>query len=471
MRLFLKALKWLGIGVAGLIGLVILAYGVLVVINWSDEPPSEAALYFEAPDYSLDELLDPANAVPYAIGLKLPREEDPRGAGAEWLEWTQLPLNKQRETEEPLPASALTDPWDVLWPFIRACGEDINSQCRAFIETEREDLRSLLDENRWLLQRYDRLFDYTVWKEPVLQNEVAALTIAVPDNGLVMLHKLHVLELARAGQFQAALELLEREARFFRFALEKTNTFIGRTMFASWLRRNLYWTNEILRLAGTENNLAVPAVWEQPLTPSERSIRRVVASDLVMTHSLIEEMRQDDEAGFKWRFLEPLFQAQGMVNLQAEAYLKIEDALTGNLTELPAAIKAFYEWQQEQPPLRMYNPVGHYYQHAYQSVTFILGYSLSVTDLESTRRALILEHQLRAEDVADENIPAWLANADIRNPYTDEPFCWDTEAGAITYEPLSPDEDASLNRVFGVLWCALHPWKCFQETVKNAFFG
>ena len=447
--MFLKILKWFGVGLAGLFGLVILAYGVLVAINWSDEPPSETYLAFEAELEgldSLDLLLDPENAVPYSIGLSVARDENPREVGEEWIRWTQLPLSEQRQTEEPDPWSENAEPLpDVLNRFLSLCWRSIDSECAAFLEESHEQFRPALAEVR-KTARYERLLDYSVWREPVLRNVTTYPSYPVPiGSSRAHLHGLRAYDQARRGEFQEAINLLDKEARFSRFVLEESSNFLVKATLAQSMEINILWANEVLRLARAESDISVLTAWLEPLTRAERSMRGAMAADLALEYSIYKEFLETDDVQPSMRafqvFLGPLLSIQGSVNLLAEMYNRVDKALDVPFRELPGAQERGYEdLREKHRGIRLRNPVGHYLFRRWRSPGYSLSYGLRVADIEGARRVLMLAQQLRAEGVAPEDVPARLQTADIRNPYTEAPFGWDAEAGEIIFEGLAPGD-------------------------------
>lgn len=67
-------------------------------------------------------------------------------------------------------------------------------------------------------------------------------------------------------------------------------------------------------------------------------------------------------------------------------------------------------------------------------------YASRLTDLEGVRRATLVAIALREAKVAHADVAATLSTSELRNPYNDQPFAWDSEAGAIFFRGLALGE-------------------------------
>ena len=447
--MFLRILKWLGIGVAGLFGLVVLAYGVLVVINWSDEPPSETYLAFKAELDEVGPVDHPDNGFVYFAGFDAPEGEDPVDLGREWIEWSQLPFDQVTKVEEPS-GKAFSDLYDhaPIGELRSACGQ-FDSECLDFLHGDPDALRSAIAKSDWVVERYQELLGHSVWHE--LPPKTWLPMYGHRDwmfAGLLYRHQ--AWQLAREGAYQEALEMLDQEARLLRMMLEATTIDISARLVTHQLQGNLQWTNTVLRGADHSRRAAVPSTWLLPVSESERSRKRTYYM-LIFLYLLAP--LDSDNPGHEfwverfspleqlwWRLKSPLVLPQAMLNLQAEVFQRTDNAITQDYPDIPEALEATEAYVESLITDRflfgLRNPLWLVSEdHRFSYVGFLP--SPEVPDLEGARRVLILAQQLRAEGVAPEEVPARLQTADIRNPYTDEPFGWDAEAGEITFNGLA----------------------------------
>ena len=91
----------------------------------------------------------------------------------------------------------------------------------------------------------------------------------------------------------------------------------------------------------------------------------------------------------------------------------------------------------EAATFRIYNRVG---VAGLANLSSFSTYAARVSDIEGTRRAVLLAATLRASGTASEHLPTTVASAELRSPYTDRPFDWDEPRGAIVFRGLETGE-------------------------------
>src|SRR5690349_8548465 len=97
----LKASAWL---LGGVLTLSIALYVTLLLINWRDRPPSEAALRLTAAYNNRAAIPDADNAYVYVMGFAAAAGEDPNAAGARRIEWLRsLADQAPVATDDPAP--------------------------------------------------------------------------------------------------------------------------------------------------------------------------------------------------------------------------------------------------------------------------------------------------------------------------------------------------------------------------------
>ena len=441
----MRVIKWLGLGLATLFVLVVLTYGVLLVINRADEPPSAIALAFAELIDEVAAPYQPENAVPYFAGLRAGRGVDPRAVGEAWLDWSRLSYEEQLAQDAPGGGVSLRllipSERPALDDLMGTCGEP-QPACLSLLDDQSAALSAELAELDWLMARYDRLLRHSAWQEPATESY-----LSIPAYGealtLNQLFGLHVWRLAHAGEVERALDELDREALFWRMALVETRLLVGKMLIAEMLKRNMLWTNAVLRKADYAGH--VPMVWQQELTPEERSMQRSFAGELHLAASEMTQRTSEDLDLFDalLRSLEnSLFQPQATANLFAARYHDVHQALSVPYPQLEAELNRLREREQEMGEagiFRLYNPVGHIFgqmtsgSHAH--------YGLRIADLEGLRRLMLLADALRDGDVAAPTVPSRLAGAEFRNPYTGDPFSWDADSKALIFNGLAPGEN------------------------------
>ncbi len=88
--------------------------------------------------------------------------------------------------------------------------------------------------------------------------------------------------------------------------------------------------------------------------------------------------------------------------------------------------------------LRPYNPVGNILigitAPAYQ------GYAERVYNIEGIRQAALAAIKLRTNGVSMNQVNSALSQSDLRNPYDEKPFVWDSETSSIVFNGLGQEE-------------------------------
>src|SRR5688572_24772648 len=98
----LKILKALGWTLVALPLLLLIAYWVVVGINLRDQPPSAAALGFEAALAGRPPVADAENGYVYLLGFEAPEGVDVAALGVARARWLAQDDGSHRETPDPL---------------------------------------------------------------------------------------------------------------------------------------------------------------------------------------------------------------------------------------------------------------------------------------------------------------------------------------------------------------------------------
>jgi hypothetical protein len=213
------------------------------------------------------------------------------------------------------------------------------------------------------------------------------------------------------------------------------------------------WGNLILkRLAPERIVVALPESWAVPFSRDELSMRLVFGGEWLYMRNLIEGLHSHGSfgpagtadtsrpAGFEHALLvKPFLQPNDSLNKRAAELLALESLLEGPFVELPQALESSRELASASSVTDeglydlAYNWIGDLLFHtgdAYDQ------YVARVADVEGVRRAALAAAQLRIGRVDPEQVPRELAAHPLRDPYTDGPFPWDGDAGAIVFAGL-----------------------------------
>ncbi len=447
-RLLVRAGKWIGLLLSGFLVCAVLGYAVLLLINREDRAPSPAATSFARMLHHGERLDTADNAFPYLAGLDAARGKNPRELGLERMQRDAGTAPREGDRAGVSLRTHLNESGSGLDRWIDVCDTPEDS-CLSRLREDGDVLAMGLPKTAWMLRRYQRLLQYTDWREPAPD-----FYSAWPYGAASVLNRLHglqVWQLARHEREDAALTRLDREARFWRLTLASTNTVTGKLVATAFLRRNLLWTNAVLATLPRDGASRVPDSWLQPLAAQERSMRRVFAGELHMTRWVFRLTEAAFErASFFDRLVTwieaPLLQPQASINRLATRYDRIDQALDAPYPRLLSAVEDLRRTrrfrEQSSDWLAPYNPTGRYLIGVAEPDW--VEYGLRVADLEGARRALIATVRLRAQGVKARNVPARLDEVDLRNPYTGEAFGWDSEQQSVTFEGMSSRSKGSM---------------------------
>lgn len=447
-------------------GVVVLVavYLTALAINREDRPPSSEALEMAASLDAMPEVADEDNAYVYMLGFAAPRDADPRRVGGERADWIRRLRTDHGLSRDSDPYSAsLGTVWDPEpKDFFRECPHDTRQrECFAMLRDAGAELGAWLAEQDWVLERYETLLSYPRWREIRTLDHRSPY----PSFSNVSLARrawfLEAWSRANRGDAPGVREVLGDELEFWRLVLAESHSLLMKMIAASHIKDHFERSNLILkRLPAERVARAVPASWRKPLSAAERSLRRVLAFELRFARNHLESLGSTTEHHSGWVDIEPeppsfmqrldnssagaFIQTQDFLNKRARAHSLIADAVEEPYERIPAALERAASAQARETGHNawhegLYNFVGDILREmdagAYED------YAPRVSDIEGVRRAALLAAELRSRGIAPSGVEAELANAELTNPYTGEPFTWDAESGGIVFDGIARRRD------------------------------
>jgi hypothetical protein len=241
--------------------------------------------------------------------------------------------------------------------------------------------------------------------------------------------------------------------------LESADTLIAKMIATAALTRHFELGNLVLRdLDPQTAALVMPADWRLAITDRERSMRRCMVGEWLLTSSLAKSLNQyyrpeiakqiADQDGHWGRRLfasiaRPLYQPQDSVNRYAEHYFRVGELLDAPLNRYQDARTAAAEFaarttEDAWPPDSLYNLLGSWIMS--EAVTDYSKYGARVADIEGVRRAALAMATLRAAKVDAADVTRALESSELQNPYDGRPFEWSASESAIRFVGLAPGE-------------------------------
>ena len=455
----LKVLAWLGVAITGL---TLAAYVVLLAVNLSDRPPSEAALRLEESYRSRSPIADEVNAYVYLMGFSVAKAENPREWGARRIAWAKAFVNRsQVDVGRDYPGEEF-DFKRARSTEVRALAEackSVDKGCLTTLENSGSSIAEWLATEKWRIDRYRTLLSHAGWLETVPFD----LGVPVPSYTDVLdaqkLFFLRAWVLSGRGDVTSVRILLDEDMRFWRQVLESSDTLLTKMVAVAALTRNYTWSNIILRrLPADIAAHVVPRQWMTPFSDSERSMARCLMGEWLLFDSMIKRfkargldvpvtgpVRDEDTIGHYVvrQVLSPLFQPQDTSNRYAQLFAAIAESLDVPYEQYAKAVErvralATHAAETNAIPHHMYNIIGNLIFAV--SVPDFASYAVRVADLEGIRRTALLATELRSQYITSDLVGQHLRDAQDRNPYNGEPFLWDDAAGAIVFNGLEPGE-------------------------------
>lgn len=443
--------------VAGLAILAILVYLLLLLINLNDAEPTELTQQFRNSYASYPVPADSDNAFLSILGFSALPDDDPLTMGVARRDWMLSNDWKSRTTDDPLlmdyePRARRSE---SVTNLAEAC-KDPGLACIASLDADSRTLEEWLKSEDWLRRRYVDLLAMPAFFEMNSFDVAAPLPsyhVVLEGQKLLFLDSLLS---ARSGDMEAVRQFLEKDLAFWRSVLSQSDLLITKMIATAAVAKHFKFGNLLFReLHGQGTSVSLPAVWLQPITLEERTMRRCFVGEWLFSESIINDYRNSkiyplsdsfyaDEQSLAdavaWRLIKPFWQPQDSSNRYAGLLADMSDSLDAPLENLPEALPEAVAAAEMafKPRSRLYNITGDYLFAG--SGTTMPSYSARVADLEGIRRAAVILAELRSESVGVEEVPDIVSSNPITDPYKALPFEWEIGRKAIVFEGLEERE-------------------------------
>lgn len=406
------------------------AIAAAVLVSCSPaKPDAMATLKKEFADRPV--VADADNAFLDAMGFLGPAAEDAHELGARRVAWLQkYGVDPKTAGDDPgktaldLKASRSQS----LRQVIDACRAAFARACGSAIERARGDV-TLSEFESLLLARYDVLLGRRGWHDAVITRPRAPLAAY---SGMIEAQRLMLIRLiqtARAGDVEKVQATLSRDLAYWRMVFVSSDLLISKMMALAAIRQHFALGTLVLRALPADRVMeAVPEKWQEEFSADERSMRRVIAGEFLMTEGLLlgdwasadklrdpVEGEERDDAVIVENMHE--MRLQPSLSDYADYYLATADGYRAPLTEYEAVSRK----------------LGGEYKDVIDRSFDLNPYALRFGSAEGMRRAALLTVQLRSQSVPVAEIENRLRESPLRNPYNGEPFVWDAADHAIVF--------------------------------------
>ncbi|MCX7258099.1 MAG: hypothetical protein NTZ64_15660 [Polaromonas sp.] len=458
----LKAVMWLGLASAGLL---IVAYLVLIGVNWRDQPPSQAALRLMKLSASQSArqltVADQDNAYVYLMGFSADPAQEPQALGAKRIAWFQAQFEKSPDDF----AGDLPDKGRDFKPqrsaelqaLLKTC-KSVDAPCLKALENGDKTLAAWLASEPLLLARYKALLNRPAYVHRLPFNIYTPLPPYAQVHEGQKLLLTQAWQLAAQGDAAGVKQLLAQDIEFWRQNLAASDSLIAKMNAANALQRHFMWGNAVLRrLPPALMTQGLPQQWRAPMSDAERAMLPSLTSEWQVSNSIFQHAKEGGSTALPemdgtlnnrlfTSMFKSLLQPQDSSNKFAERLTASDAALQVPYAQYPAAVEraqSLWDIRAEESEFlffarRLYNPVGEFF------LTFAswdpIWYAVRLSDLEGLRRMAVLTTELRSQGVATGQLAQKLAEAPARNPYTGQPFVWDASAKTVVFTGLQKGE-------------------------------
>lgn len=314
MTLPLKLIKLASKVLVALLSVIVVCYIALLLINFQDKAPSEAAITMQA--------------------LQQIPEHNPDNNG--YLYFARYDSAVKYQLSEPLEQ------------LMRQCAL---SDCNATLMTQPE-LATLVAQHQELSNFYQQVRSFNHWYEPIPTD---AAQVLPSFRSLLNGQKLLLVQAWLAAQQQDVVtvrQLLQQDLQFWRNMLRKNTLLINKMVSTAAIQSHFKFGTTIKQqLAEQHHSTMQPQSWLTPFTAEELSMLLALSGEWAYGNNVIESLllaaptSNDSTLSEKttWLLLKPLFQPQASSNQRASWLLAYSNGE-------PAADLPWYSW--------LYNPVG-----------------------------------------------------------------------------------------------------------------
>lgn len=359
--------KWLLIVI---IGLPLLTYLLLILINISDEDKSNRVIEFEtflAKKVTVD---DPDNGFVYAMGLSANGDDDFYSIGVKRIDQANItkPVVNNISKQDEFDFLTIDETFKAL---TKGCGQltqltQLSKACAENLQSKSQGVDNFLVSSTILLQRYQKMINQNVWYESIQEN----IYNIPPLSPWHISHKvflLYVWQQASQGNIELATTLLQQDNIFLRRVMSSTHYLIHFAFTVELAQQHYAWgalalkSKLVERLTydnlTTENNeKAIPSVWFYSYRETDFSFDKIIMGEWQFSRSTLQQMYSIDD--WNLMFIRPVFNLQSTLNLNAKLLVESVKSKQNSEMIIPTTNEcnqkfsfALFKWYS-------YNPVG-----------------------------------------------------------------------------------------------------------------
>jgi len=443
LRIALSTIKWVAIvGCAGAV--------IVVLVNLRDEdlaPEAQALAEFHRPAVP-----DAQNAYLVMVGFDAPAGSDPISAGAKIVKENEVvarsdPTGATRAAK--LGSATAAGPGDGRLPFVgdtAALCDPIDKPCLQPPFEDAEKIRAMAEANAELIARYlalQRMPAYANTSYPDLLQPIAPAGWNAAWRVLLAQAAID----ARSGKDERALAFLAGDMAFWRRVLAEGSGLVDEMIAVRRLTSDLALLSEFFWLPSFDvhTHQALLRQMLTPLTPAERNAAKMFRREYEWASMLLaanhEEVTRSGDLDSLNRQLARLFyKKQASLNQSARLYGGLQALGShppADFAVLKGKLDGEARWMSEPGITWLYNPIGKTLVGI--AIPAYSDFVARVFDLAAYVQLVRAQLEVQLAGLPSDKIPQFLdqAQAEARNPYTNQPFTWDATNRSLSFEPMN----------------------------------
>ncbi|MBU1052480.1 MAG: YIP1 family protein [Proteobacteria bacterium] len=315
-----------------------------------------------------------------------------------------------------------------------------------YVLANHNEVDSLLQNNKELLGRYDKLYNFHKYVEPL---EYSFCTPALDFSTIRNIHKVKLMQIAlfaQHGDLSSALNSIQNDAEFWRFIAINTKTLLPKLYSYSILSTDIRFVAELCSRHSL--NFKQQKTVEMILRPFDQNATSLTKALHGETYFWIFGMDLLHRSKTKWPPTN-LLKQNATRNRYFSLYQKeIElSEMTPQKFAAEVARNGFANTDKQVKFSFLYNPVGEILASITEpDISKFIGYIDKGYNLEGLRRLATLKVLSSTENIAPENMQQFLDThkGEFGNPYTGEPMIWDSKVKRIYFKPVQQNKPVEI---------------------------
>jgi hypothetical protein len=308
-----------------------------------------------------------------------------------------------------------------------------------------DEVDQLLRDNSELLERYDKLYNYRQYTEPLDYGYCTPFPQFVPVRNIQKVKFLHLARVAQQGNLRGALFEVQKDADFWRGIAINSKTLFSKLISLYMLNTDLLFVAELGAQVppGNSDEWEIVRAILRPFDQGEMAFKSALEGEtlfsLLSFESIARAARRDSMTSSAW--LKPNATRNGMYGYYQQC-IALSEMTPRNFT-------ASIALKEHTDPLIsnwsfIYNPVGEILNGV--AKPNIAGYIVRGHRLECLRRLALLKIMAGNEHVQPEDMQRFLETHKVEygNPYTGEPMKWDAQKKRIYLNQAGEDKEVEI---------------------------